>query len=201
VRKMKLLTLVLSMFILSSCAAVRVTQDYEISTNFNQYRTFSLAPEKSRINGGALMESPLMEKRIRTAVESIMKEQGYPKVADTQSDFYVTYQFAVRTRIEVDTIPDYGWRGYPYGYRHYRYPYWGGPYWRGPYWHGWDYEPYVRQYEEGTLIIDFIDSNTRTLFWRGAGSRRLSGVSTPEDVTEWINRLVSEILAQYPPIR
>jgi hypothetical protein len=193
--KMKQLSIVLAMFILSSCSTIRVSQDYEISTNFNRYRTFTLVPGTSRITGDVLMDSPLMEKRIRNAVENSMNEKGYSKVTDTRSDFFVTYQLVVRTRIEADPIPPFGVGGYPYGYRRYRYPYWGSPYWNG-----WGYETYVRQYEEGTLIIDFMDSKTQTLFWRGTGSRRLSQLSSPEKVTEWVDRIVTEILAQYPPL-
>lgn len=181
---------VLAIGFLASCSGIRVSQDYDLSTAFTHYKTYTLAPETSKKSGDVLMDSPLMDQRIRKAIEQILKGKGYPIVTDTQSDFHVTYQIIVRTRIEADTIPGYGWGGYPYGYRRYHYPYWGG----------FGYETYVRQYEEATLIIDFMDSKTKKLFWRGVGSRRISQQSSPEKLTEWVNQFVMEILAQYPPL-
>jgi hypothetical protein len=182
--------LVLAIIVISSCSGIRVSQDYDLSTAFIHYKTYTLAPEPSKKSGDILIDSPLMDQRIRAAIEDNLTGKGYTKITDTQSDFYVTYQIIVRTRIETDTVPGYGWGVYPYGYRHYYYPYRGG----------FGYETYVRQYEEGTLVIDFMDSKTQKLFWRGVGSRRISQQSSPEKLTEWVNQFVSEILAQYPPL-
>jgi hypothetical protein len=191
-RKMKQLTAFLAIFILSSCATVRVNQDYEMATDFNQYRSFAFAPEPSRTRGDVLMDSTLMQRRINAAIENIMGDIGFPKVTDSQADFFVAYQLAVRTRIEADPVPGFGWGPYPYGYRRYGYPYWSG--------YGYYPETYIREFEEGTLVIDFIDSNTQQLFWRGIGTRRLSRQLSPEKVTDWVNTVVREILDQYPPL-
>ena len=57
----------------------------------------------------------------------------------------------------------------------------------------------VRQYEEGTLVIDFIDGGTRKLVWRGSGSKALSRNPTPEDTTRTVDQATHEILKQFPP--
>jgi hypothetical protein len=191
-RKMKQLTAFLAIFILSSCAAVRVNQDYEMATDFYQYRKFAFAPEPSKTHGDVFMDSSLMQKRINSAIENIMRDNGFPQVADTQADFLVAYQLVVRTRVEADPVPGFGWGPYPYGYSRFGYPYWGG--------YGYYPETYIREYEEGTLIIDFMDRDTQQLFWRGIGTRRLSRQLSPEKVTDWVDTVVMEILDQYPPL-
>jgi hypothetical protein len=53
----------------------------------------------------------------------------------------------------------------------------------------------VRQYKQGTLIIDLIDASTKELVWRGVGKSEI----TNEDREEQIKQVVSDILAKYPP--
>jgi hypothetical protein len=64
--------------------------------------------------------------------------------------------WVARRQKEDVTIIDYGasymWGGYP-------------PYWTGAW--GYSYEEYVvRNYAEGTLVLDLIDTNTKDLVWR-----------------------------------
>ena len=183
--------------VISACSGLQVNQDYDPSTDFGPYRTFAWAPEPSPGSGHVLIDSPLMDRRIRTAIERTLKSRGYPPAENGRPDFFVTYQIVVKSRIEVSTVgPAFAWGAYPFGYRGYPYGYRGYPY---PYWGGIDSTTYVDQYDMGTLIIDFSGAETRQLFWRGIGERRLSQQSTPEKTTEMVNRTVAEILAQYPP--
>jgi hypothetical protein len=173
------------------CSGIQVSQDYDLSTNFNAYRTFAWAPEPTQKSGDVVIDSPFMDRRIRTAIETTLESKGYPKAAGGRPDFLVTYQLVVKTQVEIDTVgPAFGWGVYPYGY-------WGYPY---PYWGGIDYTTFINQYEVGTLLVDFTDAKTHQLFWRGIGSRRIYQQSTPEKSTERVNRTVGEILAQYPPV-
>lgn len=57
----------------------------------------------------------------------------------------------------------------------------------------------MRQYDEGTLIIDVSDARKKELVWRGVGSGRLRKETTPEQMTQDIDLAVAEILAQFPP--
>jgi hypothetical protein len=177
--------------VIGACSGLQVNQDYDPSTDFGHYRTFAWAPEPFPGSGHVLMDSPLMARRIRTAIERTLKSRGYPSAENGRPDFFVTYQLVVKSQIEVSTVgPAFGWGGgYAFGY-------WGYPY---PFWGGIDYTSFVDQYDVGTLIIDLTDAKTNQLFWRGIGERRLTQQSAPEKTTEMVNRTVAEILAQYPP--
>ncbi|MFZ1199399.1 MAG: DUF4136 domain-containing protein [Desulfobacterales bacterium] len=183
-------TLVVLMVMVAACAGIQVNQDYDPATDFARYRTFAWAPEPVQKSGDVLIDSPLMDRRIRSAIDLTLASKGFQAAAGDRPDFRVTYQLIVRNQVEVTPAgPAFGWGAYPYGY-------WGYPY---PFWGGIDYSSYVNLYQEGTLIIDFTDSETHKLFWRGIGSRRVSQQSTPEKTTAAVNRIVAEILAQYPP--
>jgi len=56
-----------------------------------------------------------------------------------------------------------------------------------------------QQYEEGTLLIDFLDAKSRRLIWRGTGEARITELETPKEREDRVNEVVSAILAQYPP--
>ena len=184
------ISLLLVVILIGGCSSVRVSQDYDPATVFERYRRFAWAPEPAIESNDVLMNSQLMDRRIRKAVESTLTAKGLSSTPDDQPDFYVTYHIVVRTRIEADTLGSgFGW----YGYRH---PYWGYPY---PYWGGIDYRTYVYQYDEGTLVIDFTDARTQSLLWRGIGTRRIIQYSDPQKTTAAVNETVAEILAQYPP--
>jgi hypothetical protein len=57
----------------------------------------------------------------------------------------------------------------------------------------------VKTYEEGTLLIDFIDAKTQQLVWRGSGQTKLREAPTPEERDQRVKEVVDAILAQYPP--
>ena len=160
---------------------VRVSQDYEVRTDFSKFRSFDWAPLPQKKTGDARLDNALMGKRIRNAVEHTLIQNGYPKASEGKPDFHVAYHWSVKTMLESDTIiTESRWGGYPF---------WGGA----------GYETYIHEYYEGTLIIDFFDADTNKLLWRGAGFRRVTQYSDPQKTTEAINKTVDEILKQYPP--
>jgi len=177
-------------FSIGGCSAIRVSQDFDVTTDFTRYQTFAWAPGPPPRSNDILMDSQLMDRRVRRAVEENLSTKGLSQTPGEQADFYVTYHIVVRPRFEAESFST-GFGGY--GYRN---PYWGYPY---PFWGGIDYSTYIRQYDEGTLIIDFTDARSNQLFWRGIGSRRITQHSNPEKTTAAVNQTVAEILAQYPP--
>ena len=54
-------------------------------------------------------------------------------------------------------------------------------------------------YDEGTLLIDFIDTGTKELVWRGIGTKILENAPTPEKIQANIDKMVDKMLASYPP--
>jgi hypothetical protein len=176
--------------IICGCSAVRVSQDFDETINFTRYKTFDWAPSPPQNSNDILMDSQLMDRRVRSAVEEYLSAAGLSYTPGQKPDLFITYHIVVRTRLEGESFNrGFGW----YGHRHL---YWGYPY---PPWGG--INTYIRQYDEGTLIIDFADSGTNELIWRGVGSRRVSKHSDPEKTTAAVKETVAQILAQYPPLK
>jgi hypothetical protein len=54
----------------------------------------------------------------------------------------------------------------------------------------------MREYQQSTLVMDFIDTETRDLIWRGWAK---SETGDPDRAKEKIDDTVVKILESYPP--
>jgi len=59
----------------------------------------------------------------------------------------------------------------------------------------------VRQFTEGTLVIDILVPSGERLLWRGTGTSRIREERDPQRRIEIVNDAVARILAQFPPKR
>lgn len=158
---------------------VRVGQDYDSQTDFSRYKSFGWAAVPQEKAGASSLGSPFVTKRINDAVESFLIQHGHSRSFAEKPDFLVDIHLTVKKMIEVDQSVD-GWPGHrAFGDS--------------------AFETVITEYDEGTLIIDFLDAGTQKLFWRGTGTRRIDHSSSPQKSTDTMNRWVSEILKQYPP--
>lgn len=57
----------------------------------------------------------------------------------------------------------------------------------------------IYEYEEGSLILDFVDPKTKNLIWRGSGKAQVDSAMTPESRDKLINEAVAKILKNFPP--
>ena len=111
-------------------------------------------------------------KRLSDAVKRVMEEKGY--MVSEEPNFGVAMHFGAQTKTVIDST-SYGYYGWGPG---------GAQVW---------------QYDEGTLVIDFIDMAKNELFWRGSGTEVLPGNQNVDDKIKNINDAVAEILSQFPP--
>ena len=172
--------IVLILCLLPGCASVRLGLDYDTAFDFGNLETFAWHPEVLNEESKNL-RNPLIDARIRTAVEETLISKGYDKVLLDSADFLVAYHYSVERRLEVSTMNS------TFGYSSYM---------RGA---SVGFQTSVSEYDEGSIIIDIAEAESKALVWRGSGSRRVDTSRDPDKVTEKVNRAVSEILSQFPP--
>ena len=160
---------------------VRAGQDFDVQTDFSRYRSFDFEDPLRNHTGTSFPENPFLMRRIRDAIKGALGARGFRKVSERSPDFYVAYYWTTAARIEVDYDGD-GW----FGRRYLGDSAFGTA---------------IVEYEEGTLTIDFLDAESKTLLWRGTGTRRINSSSSPQQSTETIQKWVTRILKQYPPGR
>ncbi len=61
---------------------------------------------------------------------------------------------------------------------------------------GWGGPVSVTEYTQGTLIVDFIDPQTKQVFWRGTGTDVVNHPESPN--TAKLGKVVAQIVNKYP---
>jgi len=64
---------------------------------------------------------------------------------------------------------------------------------------GITYDGRVREIQQGTLVIDFVDPRSMEIIWRGVARRTLDTNPTPEKMQKNINEAVKKLLQNFPP--
>jgi hypothetical protein len=166
---------VLALAAAAGCSGISTTTDYDPATDFSKYRTWAWmdsGPANEKID-------PLTDGRIRTAVETQLIQQGYRKV-EGNPDFAVKYHAAVQQKIEsrpTTVSVGYGFRYGAVGLS----------------------SSEVYTYNEGTLVLDFVDPKAKDLIWRGTAAGSVDPSRSPEERTARIQEAVAKILGRYPP--
>jgi len=177
-RALSLSAALLSLALLGACTSYHVTYDYDVTASFGRYKTFDYYTSKKGTGG----TTSLMDKRVRAAVEKELQAKGFTMETKADPDFLVTY-YPVVTNHKVRTTVRSGWG---WGYR----PFYGGV--------GVS-SSQVRNYKEGTIVIEIVDFKTNQMIWQGAAAGALTGLENPEDANEVVPKAVRDILAKFPP--
>ncbi len=170
--------IITAVIFLAGCSTISVNQDYDPAYDFSKLKTYGFIPitEEAGID-------QLNATRLGDAIKANLTAKGY--TLSEKADFGIALFFTKDTKTSIQSTGGYGY-GYGYGYRGYG---------------GMSSSTYVTQYEEGTLVIDFVDMAKQELVWRGVGTGALSDSPSVEERTQNINNAVSQILAQFPPTK
>lgn len=164
------------------CSGIQVSQDYDPATSFGSLERFRWETTVQESTGDPRLDNPLRDSRIRKAVERVLKEKGLAPSKDGGATFLIRYREALNKKLESAGGIGFGIGSYG---RH------GGV--------AIGTGNNLRETEDASLIIDFLDPESKTLLWRGTGTRRFKGYDDPAKASRDINQLVEKILEQFPP--
>jgi hypothetical protein len=159
---------------LTQCSPINVSTDYDSEADFSEYHTYKWMKQEPAVPPARKAEHALLEKRVKSSVDAVMKEKGFYRVDGGEPDFLIAWHIGAQDKINVER----------YGYRY-------GP--RGR-WHGADV--YVNRYKEGTLIIDIVDPREKQLIWRGTAVGAMRYLAKGEDE---VRSSVEKLLKNFPP--
>jgi hypothetical protein len=183
----KLSVLWLAVALLAGCSSISVTNDWDTSIDFNQFKTFfMLTNEEPSIN-------QLIDQRVRAAIVADLTAKGLQQVDDAdQADLAFGYRVTTEDRTSFQTVYD-GWGAYGY-------PYSRRSWYRGS-WDGTLATSTTSQinYTVGTLVIAAFQEDSQTLVWEGTGSGVVNPSTSPEQSTQKINEAVQRIMESFPP--
>ncbi|HEY4936151.1 MAG TPA: DUF4136 domain-containing protein [Puia sp.] len=166
-----------SLILFTSCGpTLTVTNDYDHSANFSQYKTFRIVKLEQQYQ--AL--SQLNQNRIINAVQAQMIAKGF--TPSNNADLLVNITSILKNQKEI-VANSYVYGG---GYRPYA---WGGG--------NMSTTVNVQNYTAGSLIIEVATSSTNKLLWEGIGNQDIDAPSKNPDKT--VPVIVQKIMASFPP--
>lgn len=163
---------------LAACSSVSISSDYDPSTDFSKYKDYAWYSGKN-IPGDALAADPLLQRSVIAAIDKALAGRGFTKVDEQEADFIVVTHAGMKEKMRVTDWGSYGW-----------YDPWWGPY-------GGRVD--VSYYDEGTLVIDFVDPQEKQLRWRGLAKGTVRNEPSSNERQKNIERLVTDILSDFPP--
>ena len=173
---MKTTLRILSVFLVvlvTACSSLKVSSETADTADLNKYNFYTVADTEEgflpHVNPTQKMQ---LEKAIAEQAAALSAVQNNSGV--TGPDVLISYFVIVDTKQDYDVYTNY------YGRRRWQYQI-------------TDVE--VREYTEGTLIVDFVDAKTKQVVWHGS----TTGILNPNSIKleEKINEAVKAIFDQY----
>jgi hypothetical protein len=163
---------------LAACSHAKVQTEFDPKAEFPRFKTWSWIAQEPGAEQAQAVRNPAVLGLIRAAVERELAARGLVAAGGGEPDLLVAVHGFAQDRIEVTNygyvapVGPYGWYGAPM--------------------HAAD----VRQYREGTLILDLVDARSKQLVWRATAT---DTVTSPSQVQQVIDAAVRDMLVNYPP--
>ncbi len=164
------------------CSPISISYDYDTNADFASLKTFDFMPVPVQSN-----ISTFNVKRIKDAVRNQLESKGYTQTPDNP-DFQIAMHLSKQEKTQVKDVTDMGYT-YTFGRR----INWGDN--SGP------GRINVYEYEEGTLILEFVDAQSKELIWRGVGMGDVQRYKNLKKKDVRINEDVQKLLKNFPPTK
>lgn len=181
-RLVTLLTTSALLALLQACATpLEAVTDHDDAYDFSGVKTIAIQPV-SRTDPGAIMISDMQVARVNEALSSELQRKGFDVVDDNaKADMLMTWHLVTQDKTDVRSYNSMS------------------------YYNCWRCGPMVndisvRQYTQGTLIVDLIDPQRNQSVWRSTVSSRLQAEPSPEDAAARRQEAATAIFSQFPPL-
>ncbi|MEI9979318.1 MAG: DUF4136 domain-containing protein [Edaphobacter sp.] len=185
-KKTSFLWIALSLMFATSALCQDVRYNYDKGTDFSKFKTYKWVLIK-----GAQMPNQLVDKQIKSTIDSELLMKGLSKVDTDNADLYIGYQTAVGTEKQFSSFSTGMGPG------------WGfGPGWYGGGWYGGGGGMTTGQTTTiyiGQLDLDMYNSAGKDLVWRGVVSKTLDPKAKPDKQQKNLTKAVAKLLKDYPP--
>jgi hypothetical protein len=155
---------------------MNVSSHIERGVNFQQYRTYDWGPADALpIGDPRLDNNPFFHDYLQGSVEKQLAAKGLVRSTSGDADLLLHYHASVNHRFEVHGVDRQN--GYCYA----------------------DCEPQVIEYEQGTLVLDVVDAETKKVVWRGWAQDSVEGIiDNQERLERQIGEAVTRMMRRFP---
>ena len=175
---------------ISACASKPTYElDYDQDFDFSNFKTYRWYDDVVQSREAQYRKFNASDKRIREVVGKELAVHNLRESKTEDVDFWINYTVSKqRPQIIHSTGYDKGMHGGVSA---------------GTYGNsvsvGYSSGPTVREYDEGTAILDVIDADTRKIVWRGIAEGRLKDHPSMNERYKATMAVASELLGDFPP--
>ena len=163
---------------LTGCATMVGGSYVARGVDFTPYRTYDWGPADALPVGDARLDNnAIFQDHLQGEIEKQLAARGIERaMPGTKPDLRIHYHASVEREIEVHDVSD-----------------------RAGNCPSYDCQPRVREFEAGTIVLDFMDAFTNQLVWRGWAKDSLDGIIANQDLMErQIDAAVAVMLKDLP---
>ena len=174
---MKIISRVFVVFLAVSfinCSTLSVNTDYDESLTFSGLKTYFWLPVPRKLKDDPRVDWETLDLRVKRAVDEVLSEKGFSRLTSGKPDFLVVYNVTLDRRVIATTLDTTHTGSRPPGWASFN-------------------------YEEGTLILNILEAETRKLMWQGRAQDEVSFVANPERKQKRISKAVRLMLENFPP--
>jgi hypothetical protein len=177
----KIWTLLVLIVISAGCSSLKVSSDYDKTTDFTEFETFSFY---GWAKGSEAVLNRFDQERIEDATRGELEKRGM-RFVEKGGDAVVSLFIVIDQKTSTTAYTNHYNMG-GYGYRY-----------------GWGYGMgsstttyHDYDYNVGTLVIDVFSSKSKDLIWQGVGSKTVD--ENPKSRDKGVVKSVGKIMSQYP---
>ena len=170
--------LVVGVLGLGACAPIRVGSHVDTRTDFSRFKTFDWGPADALPAGDSRLDANgFFKDHMQGAVERQMVLKGYEHAREgTTPDVRIHFHAVIRERLNVSALDV-------------RQGYCSGP----------ACSAGVTEFEEGTLVVDVMDTRTNQLVWRGWAQDSVGDTLENQDkLAKRIDQSVNGLMSALP---
>lgn len=158
----------------AGCSTLTVSSDWDHTVDFSQYKTFALRE-------GTKAENSIVQNRIDNAVMTTLVSKGLTPSDDPSLLVYTHTSVSKEKQVNYDNFGYGGWYGWDG---------WGTGGWSAT-------SATVQEVPLGTVTVDLVDANKKTLVWRGTASETVTSNDTNSQ--ENIDKAAAKLFESFPP--
>jgi len=161
---------------LPGCATMNVSSHIERGVDFAQFRTWDFGPADALPTGDPRLDNnPFFKDYLEGAVGKALEGRHYARVMSGAPDLLVHYHANISKTFDVNGVDHRN--GYCYD----------------------DCEPVIVEYEQGTIVLDVVDTHTNRVVWRGWAQESIDGIiDNQELLRKEVNKAVTRIMELFP---
>jgi len=157
----------------ASASAQKTTYDYDKGADFSRLKTYAWTT-------GHTLQDELNHKRVVGAIDEQLAAKGLTRVeVGANPDALVAYHASFDRNLQINATSTE-----PLGLR------FGGTR---------NGSARVSEIVLGTLVVDMVDANTRSILWRGIATREIDATAKPEQRDKNAGKAAKKPFEHYPP--